>query len=1064
MNFLKVLFGLVFSLLITSSFAKGVSSDDAGKTVYGYRVYDYDKPFERGPVSFNLNTPDVTTLIRGEVGDLRRANAGAFFDGYLYVYIHDINDIGMIEPLSFSKIDLHSGEENVIADYSSMTFLFEDMTYDYTTNTMFYIANEGNVGKLGRVNVETGAFTHIANISTNVFTIAADAEGQLYTITSNGSLAKLDKANGKLTVVGSTGIMPTMQLQSMDFDRDDNTLYWAIVNNAYQTGFCKVNTSTGAVTMLGKGLGFYSQITSLYIPFTPPPSDVPDSVTDLNVIAEENGGLDVSISFKTPTKEIGGDNLTSISKIEVFRNDVSIKIFNEPEIGEVINLDDSVLTADLYLYKIAVSNESGEGKPAFKSVFIGEDVPMAPSNVTLTCDGTKAILNWTSPQIGIHDGWVDAKTLSYNITRLPDSVTFKTTANSYTDESITDLKAYHYEVESETVAGVGGIGISNKLVIGNALDLPYSCTFNSEDKVSIWNIVDANEDEFTWAYNAYANAMVYVYEPMNSNAANDWLISPKMNLKVGSKYKISFVAASGMEGVTEKLELYCGKGTTVADQTKLISSFNIENTNYQSKTLIMEVETDGEYNFGFRVCSDPNAFMLFLNSMEIKEIFDNDLTALDINGDVFPMVNNKSIYKVTIKNNGSMTQNLYKVQIVDADNNVLNEVQVNDEIKTNAQKVVSLEFVPSEERELKIRGRVVLSSDQDLSNNDTKAITINVQPNGNQKLVTLSNGTEKTVQLPFNFYYKHSVSQTIYPAKKMNVEKGLIKNMTYSYNNESGKEITNKRVKIYIAHTSLTTLLDGWIAQDKFTLVYDGEVSVPVGASELSLMLEDGFEYEGGNICIMTVREIDENMDDYVYAFAEISTYGCTKTYFNDKDDFDFTQEGISLVLLPNLKMLFRLETPLVINHNIIATAEKGGTITPAGEIKVEEGSDVTFTITPDYEYIIKDVLVNNVSVGAVNTYTFNNVTSDQTINAIFQYYIGVEESIDANLSVFPNPFTNILNIDGEYISLKIYDVANRVVMTSNGNSKVDVSSLTNGTYILKVNVQGGVKTFKIVK
>lgn len=44
---------------------------------------------------------------------------------------------------------------------------------------------------------------------------------------------------------------------------------------------------------------------------------------------------------------------------------------------------------------------------------------------------------------------------------------------------------------------------------------------------------------------------------------------------------------------------------------------------------------------------------------------------LDITGNVFPRVNNDYVYKITIKNNGSLTQDVYRVQIVDADNNVL---------------------------------------------------------------------------------------------------------------------------------------------------------------------------------------------------------------------------------------------------------------------------------------------------------------------------------------------------------------------------------------------------------
>src|SRR5207253_3099509 len=39
---------------------------------------------------------------------------------------------------------------------------------------------------------------------------------------------------------------------------------------------------------------------------------------------------------------------------------------------------------------------------------------------------------------------------------------------------------------------------------------------------------------------------------------------------------------------------------------------------------------------------------------------------------------------------------------------------------------------------------------------------------------------------------------------------------------------------------------------------------------------------------------------------------------------------------------------------------------------------------TPDAHYHVADVLVDNVSVGAVTSYTFTNVTTDHTISASF--------------------------------------------------------------------------------
>ena len=70
--------------------------------------------------------------------------------------------------------------------------------------------------------------------------------------------------------------------------------------------------------------------------------------------------------------------------------------------------------------------------------------------------------------------------------------------------------------------------------------------------------------------------------------------------------------------------------------------------------------------------------------------------------------------------------------------------------------------------------------------------------------------------------------------------------------------------------------------------------------------------------------------------------------------------------------------------YTIEATADWGGTIDPSGEVEVFDGDSKTFTITPDIGYEISDVLVDNNSVGAVGSYTFQNVKNQHTIQAVF--------------------------------------------------------------------------------
>ena len=70
--------------------------------------------------------------------------------------------------------------------------------------------------------------------------------------------------------------------------------------------------------------------------------------------------------------------------------------------------------------------------------------------------------------------------------------------------------------------------------------------------------------------------------------------------------------------------------------------------------------------------------------------------------------------------------------------------------------------------------------------------------------------------------------------------------------------------------------------------------------------------------------------------------------------------------------------------YTIKATAGTGGSISPSGNVSVREGRDQTFTITPDKGYAVAKVLIDSKNVGAVKSYTFENVRRTHTIEVIF--------------------------------------------------------------------------------
>ena len=80
------------------------------------------------------------------------------------------------------------------------------------------------------------------------------------------------------------------------------------------------------------------------------------------------------------------------------------------------------------------------------------------------------------------------------------------------------------------------------------------------------------------------------------------------------------------------------------------------------------------------------------------------------------------------------------------------------------------------------------------------------------------------------------------------------------------------------------------------------------------------------------------------------------------------------------ISVKFKLQT-----FTIISIAGTGGSISPQGTNRVNYGANAIYTFTPNTEYVIDSVIVNGVKVDSTTSYTFNNISANQTIQVIFK-------------------------------------------------------------------------------
>jgi len=151
-----------------------------------------------------------------------------------------------------------------------------------------------------------------------------------------------------------------------------------------------------------------------------------------------------------------------------------------------------------------------------------------------------------------------------------------------------------------------------------------------------------------------------------------------------------------------------------------------------------------------------------------------------------------------------------------------------------------------------------------------------------------------------------------------------------------------------------------------------------------------------------------------------------------------------------------------IIYHTITAMADANGSITPSGAVRIPENSDMTYTITPNTDYAIAQVFidgVNNPSAVATGSYTFSNITSDHSIVVVFGPKVGISELANAELSVYPNPFKDEINISGPLVvkRVKIMDISGQIVkdVLPKGNA-IPTSELAIGTYLVSLEMADG--------
>ena len=248
------------------------------------------------------------------------------------------------------------------------------VAYNHADNTM-YGASLGSSSTLYTIDPATGVETSVVTVTddTAYFVMAMTITNDGRFIVVNASRESIDELNpttGALTPLVPAGFNINYG-QDIAVDRETNTVYWAAYNaDLSEAQLYAVDLEGATLTLIGT---FETQVAG-FCPLNYSAADLarPVAVSNLTATPDADHALSVDLAWTNPTLTVGGEALTALTSVELYRDGELIHSFANPAVGGDMTYTDNTMTADgAYNYVIYAVNDAGDGLEATVRALVG---------------------------------------------------------------------------------------------------------------------------------------------------------------------------------------------------------------------------------------------------------------------------------------------------------------------------------------------------------------------------------------------------------------------------------------------------------------------------------------------------------------------------------------------------------------------------------------------------------------------------------------------------------------------------------------------------------------------
>lgn len=475
----------------------------------------------------------------------------------------------------------------------------------------------------------------------------------------------------------------------------------------------------------------------------------PVEVSDLSVVAGDEGALTATVSFIAPEKTVDGKMLSTLTKIDVVRNGEVVKTFEQPTPGGRFTFTEQDVPEGMATYEVTAKNEQGSGSAATAEAWVGIDYPTAPLNVkvALNADG-HPVITWQQPEgRGVYGGYVDNANVTYTVykTTTGQWLAQQLDGNSYVDESVTtgnegDQKLLEYAVFAESAKGLG-YPATAFCIDGAPYELPFAESFAGTKPAHFWAFSGTNGESWVigddWSYYSQDEddgLLAYLPAVPGSevtafsgkialNGATNTVLSFYLN-------KMSYENNGFYETNPDDDELYVQVAADGFDlQTvETIRMTDIRKTGYQLYQVNLDQFAASDFivvAFKQHAASDQTPIML--DNIKIESHLTSNLAVTDVTATESLEVGQTATIRATVQNTGITDVDDFALELYRGD--VLEQRKPTLSLKSGAAttETFDVEAVAAWKNSETFTVRVVYDADEDASDNVSEPFVIAVE-------------------------------------------------------------------------------------------------------------------------------------------------------------------------------------------------------------------------------------------------------------------------------------------------------------------------------------------------